>query len=255
MSGDAPGVRERNVARFERDVESHAGYLYTGDKLSCRLSNRRMTEAILALARPAGRRVLDVGCGDGTYTLELALAGAREVVGIDAAEAAVARARERAQDLPNVRFEVADVTVFEPREPRFDVAVVRGILHHLYDAEAAIDRICRSARRVVVVEPNGYNPVLKVLERVSPYHREHEEKSYAPRRLDRWFEARGGRVERSLYVGLVPMFCPDWMARGCKRLEPWVERTPGLRALCCGQYIQDVRLENADRGNPLHTPS
>ena len=98
------------------------------------------------------------------------------------------------------------------------------------------------AKQIIVVEPNGYNPVLKVIEKVSRYHRQHEERSYRPSQLDRWFEDRGGRIESSQYIGLVPMFCPDLFARLCKSVERIVECTPLLRSFCCGQYVQKIAM-------------
>jgi 2-polyprenyl-3-methyl-5-hydroxy-6-metoxy-1,4-benzoquinol methylase len=234
-------VRERNVEEFNRDVAARGGYTYsTSDRLSCRLANQRMTEAILELGQLEGKRVVDIGCGDGIYSLELKRSGAAEVLGLDAARAAVESARRLAAGTPNIHFEVADVCCLEEPPVRWDLAVVRGFLHHLYDVESAIARICKVAREIVVIEPNGYNPVLKVIERVSPYHVEHEEKSYQPRQLDRWFESQGCRVEGSCYIGLVPMFCPDLPARLLKLLEPAVERTPLLRNIACGQYVQRI---------------
>ena len=244
--GYKPGAivdKERSIGEFNKDVAAHDGYVYaTGERLSCRLSNRRMTRAVVELGDLAGKRVIDIGCGDGTYSRELIEAGASQVLGIDAAEVAVRRAEEKFGSFENLRFQVCDVYALEEPEQRYDVAVLRGFLHHLYDVERAIDRISRMARQIVVVEPNGYNPVLKVIERVSPYHRKHEEKSYPPRRLDRWFEGRGGRVVSSQYIGLVPMFCPDLLARVCKSVEPLVERTPLLRNLCCAQYVQKISM-------------
>ena len=90
---------------------------------------------------------------------------------------------------------------------------------------------------VIILEPNGLNPVLKVLGRVSPYHRAHEEQSFLPGTVDRWCERAGGRVIRRTHIDPVPMFCPDWLATLCRLLEPVVERTPVLRALACGQYL------------------
>jgi 2-polyprenyl-3-methyl-5-hydroxy-6-metoxy-1,4-benzoquinol methylase len=230
------------VSRFEADVAEQGGYLYsTTDQLSCLMSNGRMSEAILAFAKPAGRRVIDIGCGDGIYSLELLDAGASEVLGVDAAEQAVQSARQRCAERPNARFETVDIYDLAVEDGPFDVAVVRGMLHHLYDAPRAIERICSVAREVVVCEPNGYNPVLKVIEKVSPYHVAHEEKSYAPRSLDRWFEACGAQVEERDFIGLVPIFCPDGFARLCKTVEPWVEGLPGLRQLACAQYMQRIR--------------
>jgi len=237
-------ARERNVSQFEADVGEKGGYVYsTTDKLSCRMSNGRMSEAIAAFARPAGRRVIDIGCGDGVYSLELLEAGASEVLGVDAADQAILSARERCSAHANARFEAVDIYELELEAgvEAWDVAIVRGMLHHLYDAPRAIERISLVAREVVVCEPNGYNPVLKVIEKTSPYHIAHEEKSYPPRSLDAWFEACGGEVVERDFIGLVPMFCPDAFARLCKLAEPLVEATPGLRAIGCGQYMQRIR--------------
>ena len=55
------------------------------------------------LAPRPGERIIDLGCGTGALTAEIAAAGA-EVVGIDASEAMIARAREL---YPHLRFEVA----------------------------------------------------------------------------------------------------------------------------------------------------
>ncbi|MCA9512479.1 MAG: class I SAM-dependent methyltransferase [Myxococcota bacterium] len=235
-------VREKSVEAFEADVRERDGYVYsTSDQLSCRLSCARTSRAVLDFAGARGRRVLDVGCGDGVYTRELLEAGAAEVVAIDAAAAALESAARRCEGFANVRFEQCDVYALEPPPEPFDVAVVRLMLHHLYDAEAAVARIAAAARAVVVAEPNGNNPVLKAIERLSPYHVAHEEKSYAPRRIDRWLARAGQRVVRREWIGLVPMFCPDALARACKAAEPLVERAPGLRAVACGQYV--VRSE------------
>ena len=230
---------ERNIAEFDRDVRAYGGYRYTsGARLSSRLSTRRITDAVLALARPRGKRIVDIGCGDGTYTMELAQAGAREVRGFDASAEAIAVASSRVGAQDNVRFGVLDVYQLEAGGQPYDVAVVRGMLHHLYDAPRAIRRISQIAREIVVVEPNGWNPALKLLEKFSPYHVRHEEKSFAPRQLDRWFAVAGCRLESSAFIGLVPIFCPDALAHVLKAMEPFVENTPLVRAVACGQYVQ-----------------
>jgi len=235
-------VEERSVSQFDADVVEQGGYLYADpDRFSCRVANQRITQAMFRFARPKGRRVIDIGCGDGTYTQELLAGGAAEVLAVDAAAEAIAYAAERCEAFSNARFEAVDIYELEVPGDPYDVAIVRCMLHHLYDAPAAIARVCSVAREVVVCEPNGYNPILKVIEKVSPYHVAHEEKSYSPRLLDRWFEQAGGEVLEREYIGLVPMFSPDPLARLCKVIEPVVEKTPLLRALGCAQYVQRVR--------------
>ena len=115
------------------------------------------------------------------------------------------------------------------------------MLHHLDNPLEVLREALRVAPLVVVVEPNGYNLVLKVIEKLSPYHRAHGEKSYAPRRLRGWFEELGAKVLSSGYAGLVPFFCPDIVARFLKAIEPAFERTPVLNSLSCAVQVVVAR--------------
>ena len=207
---------------FERDVELNEGYRYTTNApLSSRLANERLTDATLELVSLAGRTLIDVGCGDGTYTSELARRGSpAEVVGIDPSPGAVEVAARR---YPDLRFEVGDAGWLESTAERFDVAVARGVLHHADDPARLVRAIARVAHTVVVIEPNGWNPVLKLIERASSYHRAHGERSWRSSVIDGWLREAGFVPARRLYAGLVPFFCPDAAARLLKTLEPLVE--------------------------------
>jgi ubiquinone/menaquinone biosynthesis C-methylase UbiE len=239
-------VIERNVSQFDADVRANAGYLYTTNaKKSSVLANQRLTDITRAMVDLRGRRVIDVGCGDGTYSAELFAACAPAMmVGVDASGEAVERAN-RTFGKPGLRFEACSVYDLPYERGSFDVALVRGLLHHLDDARRALERIGTLAREVFVIEPNGYNPTLKLIERFSRYHREHGEKSYAPSLLRRWIRELGGTIEREQYAGLVPFFCPDWMATGLKAIEPAVEATPAARQLSCAVFT--VRYATAGR--------
>jgi SAM-dependent methyltransferase len=233
-----PPASDPYVEPFNADAVDNDGYRYTTNApLSSQLANRRLTEASLEMASFRGRRVVDIGCGDGTYTAEVVeIGGASRVAAIDPAPAAVRLARERV-DSGVVSLAVASAYALPYADQSFDVAYLRGVLHHMDKPADAIGEAMRVASAVVIVEPNGYNPVLKLLERYSTYHVEHGEKSYAPRQLDRWVQDLAGQVERHQFAGLVPMFCPDWMARVLKGVEPVFERIPGLRSIGCAVYV------------------
>ena len=236
---------EGGIRKFDDDVGSRDAYAYSGDSapLSSRIAHARITETVLAAADFRGRKVLDVGCGDGFYTLQLLRAGPGDVLGVDLAMTALARARERANGKGPIRFVKASVYDLAPLGETFDIAVVRAVLHHLDRPAEAIAAIARVAREIVVVEPNGYNPGLKFNERFCGYHREHGEKSYPPFRIDRWCESAGGRIAGRWFIGLVPTFCPEWMARTLKRIEPAVERIPVFRMIACAQYVSRVVMD------------
>jgi hypothetical protein len=88
-----------------------------------------------------------------------------------------------------------------------------------------------------VLEPNGWNPVLKAIEKLSAYHRAHGERSFFTHTIDGWMKDAGLKIVHRSFSGLVPYFCPDGAARLLKRVEPMVERLPGVRQVACGTYV------------------
>jgi SAM-dependent methyltransferase len=240
-----PEVKKHNIARFNRDVAEFGGYAYSAtDRLSSRLANARVSAAVDEAARHVGlrgKRVLDVGCGDGSYTLELLAYEPAFLMGIEPAPLAAERAAQRGAGLANVAFRNLGIEGIETMTETFDVAVLRGVLHHLPDVERGIDIVCRHVDWAIVVEPNGLNPVLKLLEKFSRYHIEHEERSFIPSRLDRMFEACGATRESAEFLSIVPYLCPDWIARILGFFEPVVEAVPLLNRIGCGQTVKLFR--------------
>lgn len=123
-----------------------------------------------------GMRLLDVGCGPGSITLDLAGLVSR-AVGIDGADLAIERARVEAvrRGVSNATFENADAYELPFDDDSFDVVHAHQVLQHLADPVRALIE----ARRVV--KPGGL-----VAARDADYgtmvHDPHEP------RLDRWLE-------------------------------------------------------------------
>ncbi len=94
-----------------------------------------------------GADLLDVGCGPGTITRDLARAVAPgRVVGIDAAPSVVAEARERAGDVPGIAFDVGDLFALPYADDTFDVVHAHQVLQHVADPVLALvelRRVCR----------------------------------------------------------------------------------------------------------------
>jgi SAM-dependent methyltransferase len=77
-----------------------------------------LTERLLARTREFPfRHALDVGCGAGELSLALARGRAHDrVVGVDVSPRLIETARERAENLSNVEFELADAAQWRPAD-------------------------------------------------------------------------------------------------------------------------------------------
>jgi len=231
-----------NVHKFDEDVAEAGSYLYTTERRSARTANERLSRSISEAYDFKNKSVLDIGCGDGAYTVEFANLGAKEVMGVDPAAAAIvaAEARAEAKGVNNItRFEVGNIYELEPylEDQRFDCIVLRGVLHHLPDPARAIAGLSSFKGSILIVEPNGNNPILKMLEKYSRYHIDHEERSFSPSSIRGWLRNAEFRIEQSKVVNLVPFFCPDWAVAPLKWMEILVEHIPIVRAIVCGQSI------------------
>lgn len=237
---------KKNVNVFNQDVVQDQGYKYTkNDQPSLQFANERMTRGIQEATHWSQKKIIDIGCGDGTFTRALIQMGAASVLGLDPASAAIEKARELTHNQPNLRFETGSAYQLESLDQQFDIAVFRGVLHHLPNAATAIQMAAKIAHEIVILEPNGLNPILKAIEKLSDYHRQHEEQSFLPSTIKKWCRDAGAEPTYCQYINLVPVFCPDRMAYLLKRLEPWIEKIPLLRHLACGQII--IRAQVARR--------
>ncbi|WP_353950097.1 methyltransferase domain-containing protein [Knoellia sp. S7-12] len=101
-----------------------------------------------------GMRLLDVGCGPGTITLDLAeVVTPGRVVGIEPVEGPLVAAREEAarRGDATTRFEQADVFDLPFDDDSFDVVHAHQVLQHLTDPVRALvemARVCRPGGRV-----------------------------------------------------------------------------------------------------------
>src|SRR5262249_39442279 len=125
---------------------------------------------------------------------------AQSVLGIDPAGVAIEHARRKYVGTePRLQFRSCLARDLLSEGQQFDVAIYRGVIHHVADPAREIAESLQLAPTVFFLEPNGYNPVLKLLERFSRYHVEHQEQSFGLRRLKQWIEAGGGRIACGRY--------------------------------------------------------
>jgi SAM-dependent methyltransferase len=170
-------------------------YTHGHDDAVLRSHRWRTVDNSAAYAAPrmvTGASVLDVGCGPGTITLDIASRVAPgRVIGIDPSADVIAAATASAagEDLGNVEFATGDVYALDHPDAHFDVVHAHQVLQHLADPTAAL----REMRRVC--RPDGVVAVRDCVYRSFTWY---------PRdpRLDRWLdlycavaEANGGEPD------------------------------------------------------------
>jgi 2-polyprenyl-3-methyl-5-hydroxy-6-metoxy-1,4-benzoquinol methylase len=236
---DSRPFESRGHLPFSRDAEDLGHYQYTGPTapLSAVLATSRQTEMIRSALRKYGLyHLLDIGCGDGRLTIKLSSV-AHSILGLDPSGEAI-RAAQSQSDLPeNVEFIHSRLEDLEPTTSPFDVAIFRGVIHHSEDPKALLTAAAAIANFVIVLEPNGLNPLLKLIERFSPYHRAHGERSFRRKRINEWLSEAGFEVLSSSVGVVVPYFAPSWLAQILSRIEPLVEAIPFVRNILCGTQV------------------
>lgn len=123
----------------------------------------KRVETILAL--PYGKKVLDVGCSDGTVTLKIAKGGCT-VTGIDIAASAIGEAEEqRKACLPEiarkVNFQIGTVEGLPFPEGTFDTVCAFEFLEHvgrsqLHQAVSNLQRALKPQGNLLFSTPNRY---------------------------------------------------------------------------------------------------
>ena len=115
----------------------------------------------LAVGGRQGLDALDIGCGTGFLSLELAARGHR-VTGIDFAPAMLALAKKKAVEAgAAIRFEEADAENLPFAPASFDLVITRHVLWTLPHPEAAIDewiRVLRPGGRLAVIDSHAVSP-------------------------------------------------------------------------------------------------
>jgi trans-aconitate methyltransferase len=98
-------------------------------------------DLVQLLAPQPGERILDIGCGTGHLTQQIADSGAR-VLGVDRSPAMVNAARNA---YPDLQFEVADARNL-PYQSEFDAVFSNATLHWIREPEMVIQGVWKALR-------------------------------------------------------------------------------------------------------------
>lgn len=111
----------------------------------------RFTQGFIRAHIGADDTVLDVGCHQGHLTRYIASL-CRRVVGIDADEKLLARAKQLGIP-PNAEFRVQDVRSLQGDE-HFDLVWMHHVLEHIEDVRAALTAVARVSSKLLIEVPD-----------------------------------------------------------------------------------------------------
>jgi SAM-dependent methyltransferase len=120
--------------------------------------------SLIAHEEPAGKEVLELGCGLSAQAFRLADLGAK-VTAIDISPVAIEQVQKRAREegVDNrTTFRVMDGEALEFDDATFDIVCGSAILHHLdpHKAYSEIARVLRPSGAGVFIEPLGHNRLI-----------------------------------------------------------------------------------------------
>ena len=142
-----------------------AGEIWNWESPAGKLRWARRVKMIGGHLKP-GMTILELGCGTGSFTGELARSGA-DVIAIDVSPELLEIARAN-WSAPNVRYEIQNAYVLTYSDATFDSIVGSSILHHLEIEEALreIYRVLKPGGTIYFTEPNMMNPQIAIQKNV-----------------------------------------------------------------------------------------
>jgi trans-aconitate methyltransferase len=136
---------------------------------------KKVGDLIDLLDPKRGERILDLGCGTGHLTAQIAARGA-VVTGLDASVSMIAQAR---QNYPKLKFALGDASEFRFDEP-FDAVFSNAALHWIPEAAPVMVSVARALKPGgrFVLEMGGRGNIARIFEALGTVLRE---AGYSPR--------------------------------------------------------------------------
>lgn len=147
--------RLNNVQPFWHSIRLPYGLFTTGRKGETRLNyNEVKWERIKKYIEPRQKRVVDVGCNEGFFSIEMIKAGAKEVYAIDINKHRIEKARFVLDVLSISGIKLKQIDIYDVPDldiGTFDIALALGILHRVPDPYTLI-KILTGIADVIVFE-------------------------------------------------------------------------------------------------------
>ena len=192
-----------------------------------------------------GMSVLELGCGAGYFTGELARSGA-DIVAIDVSPELLHIASTD-HSAKNIRYEIQNACMMSFCDECFDSVVGSSVLHHLEIKEALheIYRVLRPGGTIYFTEPNMLNPQIAIQKNVSWLKRKlgdsPDETAFFRWRLQRLLEGTGFRDVRVAPFDFLHPKTPFALVHGLNALGRFLENVPLVSEFAGSLYIRAVK--------------
>jgi len=168
----------------EHDTRSNINFIYS-DKIIGEI-DRKFNETLLGYC--IGKKVLEIGCGQFTYTTFMLAKNDTSVVGIDISDKSIEYVKNitNKAGIKNISYRVMDAEHLDFPDNSFDVVFGRGILHHLH-LEPSMKEICRVLKPDGVAlfqEPLGHNIFINLFRKLTPGLRTEDEHPLKKKELE-----------------------------------------------------------------------
>jgi SAM-dependent methyltransferase len=240
-------MEERIVNEVEhgRFLAQHgAGEIWNWEGQAGRLRWERRVK-MLSSHLCVGMNVLELGCGTGYFTRELAHSGAH-IVAVDVSPELLEVARAACSP-PNVSYEIQNACAMTYRDSHFDSVVGSSVLHHLEITEALreIYRVLKIGGAIYFTEPNMLNPQIAIQKNVpwikgklgdSP-----DETAFFRWPLRRLLKRTGFRDVQIYPFDFLHPKTPFPLVNGLNAIGRFLEHVPALSEFAGSLYIRAVK--------------
>ncbi|HTG44097.1 MAG TPA: class I SAM-dependent methyltransferase [Verrucomicrobiae bacterium] len=235
---------EHEIAHGRYLIAHGAGEIWNWEGAAGHLRWQRRVQMLRSHLQPE-MDVLELGCGTGLFTAELAKTGAR-ITAVDISPELLEVARLQCQSA-NVRFVIQNAYALDYADASFDSVLGSSVLHHLELDQALTEayRVLRPGGHFRFTEPNMLNPQIAIQKNIPAVKRRLGD-SPDETAFFRWsLQRRLGRIGfRQIKVKPFDFLHPKLPPRlipAAQALERIVERTPVLSEIAGSLFIRAVK--------------
>ncbi len=156
------------------------GHIFHGYSSSNKVYDSYEKLPFMLLNKVKGKEVLDIGSNQGFFSFQAAIAGAKEVTGLEITKPDIEAANDikKILQLDNVNFINTDAVKFlEETEKEFEVIIANSVIHQIYNnlegAESMLDNIASKCKYFLFETPVNHTTMRIGLQEIALKLEEH----------------------------------------------------------------------------------